>query len=70
MKILGLSAHYHDAAAALVVDGLPVAAVQEERLSRRKNDSASPSRRSNIASTRPGSSPASWTRWSSTNGRC
>jgi len=42
MKILGLSAHYHDAAAALVVDGVPVAAVQEERLSRRKNDAAFP----------------------------
>ncbi|HKQ09582.1 MAG TPA: carbamoyltransferase N-terminal domain-containing protein [Rhizomicrobium sp.] len=42
MKILGISAHYHDAAAALVVDGLPVAAVQEERLSRRKNDAAFP----------------------------
>ncbi|EJL28858.1 putative carbamoyl transferase, NodU family [Caulobacter sp. AP07] len=42
MKILGVSAHYHDAAAALVVDGLPVAAVQEERLSRRKNDAAFP----------------------------
>jgi len=39
MKILGISAHYHDAAAALVIDGMPVAAVQEERLSRRKNDS-------------------------------
>jgi carbamoyltransferase len=42
MKILGISAHYHDAAAALIVDGLPVAAVQEERLSRRKNDAAFP----------------------------
>ena len=42
MKILGISAHYHDAAAALLVDGLPVAAVQEERLSRRKNDAAFP----------------------------
>jgi carbamoyltransferase len=42
MKILGISAHYHDAAAALVVDGVPVAAVQEERLSRRKNDAAFP----------------------------
>jgi carbamoyltransferase len=42
MRILGISAHYHDAAAALVVDGLPVAAVQEERLSRRKNDAAFP----------------------------
>ena len=42
MRILGVSAHYHDAAAALIVDGLPVAAVQEERLSRRKNDAAFP----------------------------
>ena len=42
MKILGISAHYHDAAAALVVDGLPVAAVQEERLSRRKHDAGFP----------------------------
>jgi carbamoyltransferase len=42
MKILGISAHYHDSAAALVIDGMPVAAVQEERLSRRKNDAAFP----------------------------
>src|SRR5258708_25921827 len=42
MKILGISAHYHDSAAALVVDGVPVAAVQEERLSRHKNDAAFP----------------------------
>src|SRR6476646_1247963 len=42
MKILGISAHYHDSAAALVVDGVPVGAVQEERLSRRKNDAAFP----------------------------
>lgn len=42
MKILGISAHYHDSAAALVVDGVPVCAVQEERLSRRKNDAAFP----------------------------
>jgi len=42
MRILGVSAHYHDAAAALVIDGMPVAAVQEERLSRRKNDAAFP----------------------------
>jgi carbamoyltransferase len=42
MKILGLSAHYHDSAAALVIDGHPVASVQEERLSRRKNDAAFP----------------------------
>jgi carbamoyltransferase len=42
MTILGISAHYHDSAAALVVDGVPVAAVQEERLSRRKNDAGFP----------------------------
>jgi carbamoyltransferase len=42
MKILGISAHYHDSASALVVDGVPVCAVQEERLSRRKNDAAFP----------------------------
>jgi carbamoyltransferase len=42
MRILGISAHYHDSAAALVVDGLPVSAVQEERLSRHKNDAAFP----------------------------
>jgi carbamoyltransferase len=42
MKILGVSAHYHDSAAALVIDGLPVCAVQEERISRRKGDAAFP----------------------------
>jgi carbamoyltransferase len=42
MKILGISAHYHDSAAAVVVDGVPVCAVQEERMSRRKNDAAFP----------------------------
>src|SRR5262245_41951538 len=42
MNILGISAHYHDSAAALIVDGVPVCAVQEERLSRRKNDAGFP----------------------------
>lgn len=42
MKILGISGHYHDSAAALLVDGMPVASVQEERLSRLKNDSSFP----------------------------
>jgi carbamoyltransferase len=42
LNILGISAHYHDSAAALVVDGVPVCAVQEERLSRRKHDAAFP----------------------------
>src|ERR1051325_4835297 len=40
--ILGISAHYHDSAAALAVEGDPVCAVQEERLSGRKNDAAFP----------------------------
>jgi carbamoyltransferase len=38
MNILGISAYYHDSAAALVQDGRIVAAIQEERLSRRKHD--------------------------------
>jgi carbamoyltransferase len=42
MKILGISGHYHDSAVALLVDGMPVAAVQEERLTRHKNDAAFP----------------------------
>jgi len=42
--VLGVSAYYHDAAAALVVDGQVVAAIQEERLSRIKNDPSLPVR--------------------------
>ncbi len=38
MRILGLSAFYHDSAAALVEDGIIKAAAQEERFSRRKHD--------------------------------
>jgi carbamoyltransferase len=41
-RVLGISAHYHDSAAALVVDGEVVAAIQEERLSRIKNDPGLP----------------------------
>lgn len=42
MKILGISAYYHDSAAALVSDGEIVAAAQEERFSRRKHDARFP----------------------------
>jgi carbamoyltransferase len=42
MKILGISAFYHDSAAALVVDGEIVAAAQEERFSRKKHDARFP----------------------------
>ena len=40
--ILGISAYYHDAAAALLVDGCVVAAMQQERFSRIKNDPSLP----------------------------
>jgi len=43
MKILGLSAFYHDSAACLLIDGEPVAAAQEERFSRKKHDHRFPS---------------------------
>jgi carbamoyltransferase len=42
MRIVGLSAYYHDSAAALIVDGVPVAAAQEERFSRLKHDEGFP----------------------------
>jgi carbamoyltransferase len=42
MKILGISAFYHDSAAAVLKDGEIVAAAQEERFSRIKNDPAFP----------------------------
>ena len=42
MIALGISAYYHDSAAAIVRDGEIVAAVQEERFSRRKADSEFP----------------------------
>ena len=41
-KILGISAFYHDSAAALIIDGKIIAAAQEERFSRKKHDSDYP----------------------------
>ncbi|MFA6095226.1 MAG: carbamoyltransferase [Candidatus Paceibacterota bacterium] len=41
-KILGISAYYHDSAAALIVDGDIVAAAHEERFSRKKHDDRFP----------------------------
>jgi carbamoyltransferase len=43
MRVVGISAFYHDSAAALVVDGEIVAAAQEERFTRKKHDSRFPS---------------------------
>jgi carbamoyltransferase len=42
MRILGISAYYHDSAAALVEDGVILAATQEERFSRKKHDARFP----------------------------
>lgn len=42
MKILGISAYYHDAAACLIIDGQIIAAAQEERFTRIKHDSEFP----------------------------
>ena len=42
MRILGISAFYHDSAAALLEDGRIVAAAQEERFSRKKHDAGFP----------------------------
>ena len=42
MKIVGISAFYHDSAAALVEDGRIIAAAQEERFTRRKHDASFP----------------------------
>jgi carbamoyltransferase len=42
MNVLGLSAFYHDSSAALVQDGVLIAAAEEERFSRKKHDSGFP----------------------------
>ena len=44
MRVLGISAFYHDSAAALVVDGKIAAAAQEERFSRQRHDASFPHR--------------------------
>ena len=42
MRILGISAFYHDSAAAIIIDGEIIAAAQEERFTRKKHDPAFP----------------------------
>src|SRR5881227_2422786 len=42
VRILGISAYYHDSAACLVEDGRIVAAAQEERFTRKKHDATFP----------------------------
>src|SRR5690606_4689285 len=42
MKILGISAFYHDSAATIIEDGIILAAAQEERFTRKKHDPSFP----------------------------
>ena len=42
MRVLGISAFYHDSAAALIEDGKLVGAAQEERFTRKKHDAGFP----------------------------
>ena len=41
-SVLGISAFYHDSAAAIIIDGKIIAAAQEERFTRKKHDSSYP----------------------------
>src|ERR1022692_3714312 len=54
MNILGISCYYHDAAAALLQDGILVAAAQEERFSRVKHDPSFPQHAINFCLDRAG----------------
>lgn len=54
MKILGISCFYHDAAAAIVIDGQLLAASNEERFSRKKHDPEIPSGSVNYCLTQAG----------------
>jgi carbamoyltransferase len=56
--ILGISAYYHDSAAALVIDGRIVAAAQEERFTRKKHDDSFPVRAIEYCLAEAGISPA------------
>ena len=68
--ILGISAFYHDSAAALVVDGRIVAAAQEERFTRIKHDPAFPAQAIAYLPARGGARrPTTWTTSPSTTSR-
>jgi hypothetical protein len=65
LNVIGISAGYHDSACTLLQDGVIVAAAQEERFSRVKNDRSWPVKASGTA---PSRSPApwAWSTWSAT----
>jgi carbamoyltransferase len=58
MFVLGISCFYHDAAAALLKDGVLVAAAEEERFSRKKHDSGFPERAVRFCLEQAGIGPA------------
>jgi carbamoyltransferase len=58
VRILGVSAYYHDSAAALVIDGRIAAAAQEERFSRRKHDARFPANAVRFCLSHQGLAPA------------
>lgn len=58
MKTLGISCFYHDSAAALIIDGQIVAAMQEERFSRIKHDASFPTQAINFCLSKGGISLA------------
>ena len=68
-RILGISAFYHDSAAALLVDGEIVAAAQEERFTRKKHDSDFPQHAIDYCLDRPGSGLPNSTTSASTTSR-
>ena len=68
--VLGLSCFYHDSAAALLKDGVVVAACQEERFSRKNHDSDFPERAIKYVLREAGIGRASSTRSASTTSRC
>jgi len=70
MKVLGISAYYHDSAAALVSDGEIVAAAQEERFTRKKHDPVSRRTRWTTASRKAAPRSTMSTTSRSTTSRC
>ena len=69
-NVLGISAYYHDAAAALVRDGKIIAAAQEERFTRKKNDPDFPRQAVAILpAPRRTCSRRNWMRWCFTTSR-
>lgn len=61
MNVLGIGGYSHDSAAALVCDGVLVAACAEERFTRVKHDGGIPGTRSSTVSMPPGLGRKTWT---------